>query len=167
MFRGAGKRISEDESSSWHRDVHVFLQENAWVDTNVALDWIKKTLKPATEHLERFVLFADNLMGQVYDDFKESVSGSGIVWYGLPNAADLWQPVDAGYAKMLKTLMEQELHKWLDDKEHADRWYGNEEPYSAKERAILITHWAGEEYTKLCGNEYDDFRKGCGLKQVA
>ena len=161
MFRGAGKRISEDESSSWHRDVHVFLQENAWVDTNVALDWIKKTLKPATEHLERFVLFADNLIGQVYDDFKESVSGSGIVWYGLPNA------VDAGYAKMLKTLMEQELHKWLDDKEHADRWYGSEEPYSAKERAILITHWAGEEYTKLCGNEYDDFRKGCGLKQVA
>ena len=52
--------------------------------------WVKKTLKPATEHLKRFVLFADNLTGQVHDDFKESVSDcSGVVWYGLPNATDL------------------------------------------------------------------------------
>ena len=55
--------------------------------------------------------------------------------------------------------MEQEYRKWLDDEEHADRWYGNEEPYSAKKRRILKTHWAGEAYTKLCENEYDDSRK--------
>ena len=61
MFCGAGKCISEDERSSWHKDVHVFFQENAWVDTKVAVDWVKKTLKPAKEHLKRFVLFADNL----------------------------------------------------------------------------------------------------------
>ena len=35
--------------------------------------------------------------------------------------------------------MEQEHHIWLDDEEHSDGWYGNEEPYSAKERRILIT----------------------------
>ena len=77
---------------------------------------------------------------------------------------DLWQPVDAGYVKILKTLMEQEHHRWLDDEEHADRWYGNEEPYSAKERRILITHWAGEAYKKLCGDEYNEFRKTLWLK---
>ena len=60
--------------------------------------------------------------------------------------------------------MEQEHHKWLDDEEHSDRWYGNEEPYSAKERRILITDQAGEAYTKLCGNEYDDVRKKLWLK---
>ena len=60
--------------------------------------------------------------------------------------------------------MEQEYHKWLDDEEHADRWYGNEEPYSAKKRRILKTHWAGEAYTKLCENEYDDSRKKLWLK---
>ena len=126
-------------------DVHVFLQENAWVGTKVAVDWVKKILKSAAEHFKRFVLFADNLTGQDYDGFKESVSYcSDFVWYGLPNATDVWQPVDPGYAKMLKTLMEQEHHKWLDDEEHADRWYGNEESYSAKERRIFITHWAGE-----------------------
>ena len=60
--------------------------------------------------------------------------------------------------------MEQERQKWLDDEEHADRWYWNEELYSGKERLILITHWAGEAYTKLWGNEYDNFRKKLWLK---
>ena len=49
--------------------------------------------------------------------------------------------------------MKQEHHKWVDDKGHANRWYRNEEPYSAKERRILITHRAGETFTKLCGNK--------------
>ena len=165
VFHGSGKRISEDERSSWHKDVHMSFQENAWVDTKITVDWVKKTLKTATAHLKRFILFADNLASQVHDDFKESVSGcSGVVWYGLPDKTSLWQPVDAAYAKMLKTLMEQEHHKWLDDEEHVDRWYGNEEPYSAKERRILITHWADEAYTKLCENEYDDFRRKLWLK---
>ena len=146
----------------------MFFQENGWVDTKVAVDWVKKTLKPAIEHLKRFVLFGDNLTGQVHDNFKESVSDcSCVVWYGLPHATGLWQPVDAGYAKMLKTLMDQEHQEWLDDEELADRWYGNEEPYSAKERRILIIHWAGEAYTKLCGNQFHDFVKTCLLKQVA
>ena len=55
VFRGVGKRTPEDERSSWHKDDHVFFQENAWVDTKVAVNRVKKTLKPATEHLKRFV----------------------------------------------------------------------------------------------------------------
>ena len=45
---------------------------------------------------------------------------------------------------MLKTLIEQEHHKWLDNDEDANRWYENEQPHSAKERHIIITHWAYE-----------------------
>ena len=52
---------------------------------------------------------------------------------------------------------------WLNDDEYADRWYGNEEPNSAKERRIITMHWAGGGYKGLCGNQYDGFR---GLKQV-
>ena len=67
-----------------------FFQENARVYTKVAVDWVKKTLKSATEHLKSFVLFEDNLIRQVHGDFKESVSDCfGVVWYGLPNATDL------------------------------------------------------------------------------
>ena len=53
---------------------------------------------------------------------------------------------------MLKTFMEQEHHKWLDDEEYADRWHGNKEPYSSKKQYLHITNWAGEAYLrkKIC-----------------
>ena len=63
--------------------------------------------------------------------------------------------------------MEQEHHKWLDDDEHTDRWYGNEEPYRAKERPILIGNWPGEACTKLCEMNTMIFAKRYGLNQVS
>ena len=45
-----------------------------------------------------------------------------MVWYGLPGATDLWQPVDAGYAQILKVLIGQAQRKWLDDEENAEKW---------------------------------------------
>ena len=66
----------------------------------------KGTLKPAVEDTDRFVLFVDNLEGQKAESFKDAVSASnGLVWYGLANATDIWQPVDAGYGKILKSLL--------------------------------------------------------------
>ena len=54
--------------------------------------------------------------------------------------------------------MSQHHNRWLDDDDNAERWYGNERPYSAKERRISISHWAGEAYKKLCNTEHDAFR---------
>ena len=56
----------------------------------------------------------------------------GIVWYGLPNVTDLWQPVDVGYAELLKVFINQEHQAWLVDDDNAKKWYGNQ-PYSASE----------------------------------
>ena len=40
---------------------------------------------------------------KIVDRFKEVVSDiGGIVWNGLPNATDLWQPVDTEYAQAIK-----------------------------------------------------------------
>ena len=70
------------------------------------VEWVQKILSPSVKDDERFVLFYDNLTAQVSDKFIECVSQlSGVGWYGLPNATDLWQPVDAGYAQILKTLI--------------------------------------------------------------
>ena len=75
----------------------VYFQDNAWADTEFSLNWLKRTLSPIVENESRYVLFCDNLTAQLSDPFKNSVSStSGIVWYGLPNTTDLWQPVDAG-----------------------------------------------------------------------
>ena len=97
--------------------------------------------------MSKFVLLLDNLKGQMQDDFKDAVaSANGLLWYGLPSATDLWQPVDAGYAASLKALITIEHRKWLDIDNNSNRWFGNKQPYSAKERRILIPHWAGDAW---------------------
>jgi len=166
VFRTPKKCITDDESSLWHPEVDVYFQENAWVDSKVALEWVENTLKHATSHLNRFVLFADNLNGQVGSEFKDAVRNcSGVVWYGPPNAAsEIWQPIEAGYGKMLQSFMEQELYRWLEDDEHVQRWYGNKEPYTDKEKRILITHWAGEAYGRLIRQDYNQFRRSVWFK---
>ena len=54
--------------------------------------------------LSKIVLLLDNLKGQIQKDFRTAVfSANGLFWYGLSDATDLWQPVDAGYAFCLKS----------------------------------------------------------------
>ena len=110
--------------------------------------------------------FCDN--AQTQDSFKSAVSDkSGVVWLGLPKGTDLWQPVDAGYAQLLKVLMRHDFENWLDDDEHADLWYANENPFTASERRVLITYWGGNAYHKLCSPVYDEFRIEIFVKTVA
>ena len=122
IFRGKGLRIMNDEKEAWHKDVDVYFQDNTWTDTEFSFNWVNKTLISATERNDRFVLFCDNVSAQVTDNFKDAVSAiGGLVWYGVPNAANLWQPVDAGFGELLKVLTKQEHNRWLDCDENADR----------------------------------------------
>ena len=48
------------------------------------------------------------------EDFQTAVfSANGLLWYCLPDATDLRQPVDARYASCLKSLIDTEHLKWL------------------------------------------------------
>ena len=68
------------------------------------------------QDLDRHVLFVDNLTAQQTDDFKKSISDlKGVAWYGLKNATELWQVVDAGIAQTLKVLAGHNYQKWLDE----------------------------------------------------
>ena len=163
IFRGTGSKISADEKAAYHQDVDVYWQTNAWADTEFCINWVKGTLKPATSHLNEFVLFCDNLHGQLSDLFKSEVSKlGGIVWYGVPNATDIWQPVDSGFGQLLKKLTDHEQQQWLESDENIDIWLGNsEKKLTAKERRILITHWVGEAYKKLQSDQYKNSRFRC------
>ena len=78
---------------------------------------MKGTLKAATSHLNEFILFCYNLQGQLSDLFKSEVSKlRGIVWYGVPNATDIWQPVDSRFGQLLKKLTHHEQQQWLERK---------------------------------------------------
>ena len=110
------------------------------MDINVANEWMEKTLEKFVkdEGMERFVLLLDNLSTHTEENFKKSVCDlGGLVWFGLPDATDLWQSADAGYEQGLKSLISKEQRVWLDEEENADRWFGNDKPFSTKERRIL------------------------------
>ena len=57
----------------------------------------------------------EGLRRQIQADFKKSVAdANGLLWIGLPDGTDLWQPVDAGYAACLRALIAIEHRNWLD-----------------------------------------------------
>ena len=99
IFRGKGTRWTKRKLDI-QMCMYIF-RKMPGVDTSLACQWMEKTIKPCIEeeNLARYTLFCDNLTAQTSDQFKETVSdGRGVVWYGLRNATDLWQPVDAGIA---------------------------------------------------------------------
>ena len=98
---------------TWNKDVDIYIQPNTWADTNFCVDWTESTLKLVVKrNLGRaeFVLFCDNLEGQFAERFRNSVKEmNGIPWYGVPNATDIWEPLDGGYAATLKAFVKKEF----------------------------------------------------------
>ena len=107
----------------------------------------------------------DNLSSQKKTEFVDKVENelAGTPCFGMADATDLWQPVDAGYAQTLKQLIAIEHREWLDDGDNADKWFNNQQgnPFTAKVRRILITHWAGQAMRKLNTSKYDRLRLKC------
>ena len=53
--------------------------------TEFCVKWAKGTLKSSVEGT--FVLFLNNLEGQIAEKFKKEVANAGgVCWYGLPGA---------------------------------------------------------------------------------
>ena len=46
----------------------------------------------------------------------------------------------------------------MDDDEKIEKWYGEKSHITDSEKRILITHWTGNAYRKLCESRYDNFR---------
>ena len=56
-------------------------------------------------------------------------------------------------------MIKQAQRDWLDDDVNADRWHGHGDPFTAKERRILITHWVGNAYERVISDKYAEFRR--------
>ena len=141
IFRGKGLRLSVVEKASRDKDVDVFFQPSAWADTEFAVNWAEKALKPAVADVSHFILFPDNLEAHVHESFRKSISDQKrITWFGVPGATDIWQRVDSGYGATLKALINQQFFDWLDDDEKTEKWHGEESHITTSEKRILITH---------------------------
>ena len=152
----AGKRDSNDEKKAYHENVDIYLQGNTRADTNVCVDWAKKQFSSSS------ILFCDNLEGNIALRFQEVRKSGGILWYGVKNATDIWQHVDAGMGRILKTLVAQEQQDWLEYDNNIDLWIGNtQKKLNAEERRILLTHWAVNAYEKLKDSENTNLHYRC------
>ena len=90
IFRGKSLRLSAVEKASGDKDLDVFFQYNTSADTEFAVNWAEKTMKPAVVDLSPFIHFLDNLETHVHESFRKSISDQkGITWFGVPGATDI------------------------------------------------------------------------------
>ena len=70
---------------------------------------------------------------------------------------------DNVFGKMLKTKNSSLQEQWLEQDENIDLWTGNSEKnkLDVMQRRILITHWVGNAYNQLMGEEYSKRRYRC------
>ena len=71
-------------------------------------------MKKTCPNDEPYLLFCDNLEGQLADDSTSSANlPGGKPWYGIPNTTDIWQLVEKGYASTLKAFVNLKRNFWL------------------------------------------------------
>lgn len=149
VFRGKGN-VSKEEKVQYDKGVDVYFQKSAWMDSDLNMQWVEKTLVPGigTDCKEEKVLFADNVGFQLEKRFhNECRKEINTIVYLLPaNHTDKVQPIDAGCGKMLKTKIGQEMDKWLEDEDNLEMWH---DKMTASHRRVLMTKWASSAWKYL------------------
>ena len=170
IFRG-GRRFGSEEKTLWSKDVDVYFQEKARVDSVIAAEWARTTLGKSLDQKGKFVLFCDNSPALCGAEFESNISErGGVIWRGLEDmeegvsTASLWQPIEAGPAQLLKVLIGQSQRVWLENPENAKLWQGETKGFTAKDRRVLITHWAAQAWKKFVTDEYFQFRQNAWQK---
>eukprot|EP00794_Sanderia_malayensis_P013638 gene13638-15064_t len=150
IFRGKGN-VPKKEKDAYDKRVHIYWQPSAWMDSNVALKWVKNTFAPAVCKKSENVLFLDNLSCQMTQQFHSACKqfASTLVYPLPPGETDKCQPVDQGEGYMIKQLIGQELDKYLEEDDNLEKWQTS---LTAGERRILLTKWVGEAWEKLNTN---------------
>ena len=113
------------------------------------MQWVAKTLVPGIgKSVEEKVIFADNVAFQQDKQFHNTCRHEiNAMVYLLPeNHTDKIQPLDAGFGKMYKTKIGEEMDKWLETEVNLELWH---DKLSARQRSILMTKWACAAWREL------------------
>ena len=98
-----------------------------------------KTLEPAVQGTERYLLFLENLEAHIQENFRNLINDiGGISWFAVTVATDIWQPVDGCYSTTLKRLINQGFFDWLDDDENLEKWYGADSFIATSEKRLKL-----------------------------
>ena len=167
IFKGKGMKITAEERNSYHPNVDVYFQVNAWFDTATALKWSKGTVKPFV--LENFskddgknitptLHFLDNLSSQTSEGFRhywKNDLNSTLMFYP-PGETDNLAPIDAGLGKDIKMEMYKCRDEWMEKTENLEQWMNGK--FSASERRVLMCNWLGAAVELVNKKHYANFR---------
>ena len=98
------------------------------------------------------MLFVEKLFGKITHEFLQQLAAVDCERHCFPaGQTDKLQPVDRNVGQHLKALVYRQRDTWLEEREHASRWFGDEgfTPLSASELRILITRWVGHAWTEF------------------
>ena len=145
--------MTSAERAKYDEGVDVYFQECAWMDHDVNMKWVSKTLIPGIGNSsDEKVIFADNVGFQLNKEFHEACrKKANAVVYLLPeNHTDKVQPIDAGCGKLLKTKIGEAMERWLEEDDNLELWH---DKISAKQRRVLMTKWTAEAWKELTADK--------------
>ena len=143
--------MTTKEREKYDSDIDVYYQPCAWMDSEVNMKWAQTTFSNGLEDdpAEK-VLFADNVSFEQAQGFLATCRDLNTVVYMLPeNHTDKVQPIDAGYGKMIKRKIGEQMEKWLEKYENLEMWHDS---IPAKTRRVLMTKWAGQAWREMNSN---------------
>lgn len=166
VFRGQGKRISENEKSGWHPDVHVRFQPKAWFDDNLCASYARNELEEVCREAKRAkretVFILDNLSGQTTAAFEKELRRYNAKRHLLPTGVtDELQLIDDGVGIAVKNKMGDLFDEWAMEQGNLERWTAEKNaiaegvtPMAAWEKRVLTTQLAARAWEHVC-NSFD------------
>ena len=148
IFRGQGN-ITDEERQAYPEGLAVLWQPKAWVDREVAKEWVEDVIEPFIEAERkagvattdtRYLLFQDNLDAQKTEGYVSLLKAANVDDHKLPpNETDQVQPIDRGLGRLIKQYIGQSMDEWLDDEDNATKWEENQ--LTAGDRRVLLANW--------------------------
>jgi hypothetical protein len=162
VCKGTGTRIPAAEKDLWDKDIKMFWQQKAWVDSAVMRQLAHLFVAHKKEvHGEDVwvLLFCDNLKAHLDQEVKQ-IFGDGkvLLCYLPPNMTNFIQPIDAGLGRSVRCAVARELDDWLMDANNMMCWEGK---MTAAERRILISVLVQKAMRYVMGEEMKSMRIGC------
>ena len=118
VFKGKpGGRIEKKEFSTYPNDHFYKCQDNAWMDEEVMIAWVKDVLAPyvatAPDHVVP-ILILDMYRCHMMSSVVQMIQELGVEVQHIPGGCtSLCQPVDVGFNKPFKDWMQKQWMSWM------------------------------------------------------
>ena len=156
VFCGKGLWISQQEKSKWDRRVVDDFQQNAWVDEQVFMNWLKRQWAMASV----YGISANNprlIVMDVHRAQKTALVKSTLrnqhtsIAMIPPGCTSLMQPLDV----VVNAPCKAKVEFYAEQHYEANISHWMNEKYTASDRRILMTKWIADAWVDISVNNKD------------